>query len=162
MRIVSLAALAGLLCPLAFAQESIASSAPEAVQEFGYESDAARLLQVVSGALYHDKSAFIRELVSNAADALEKYRMLRLTEGLQDDTPLNVTIRPYKDERTLVITDSGVGMTKAELRQNLGTIAKSGTTEFLDKVTSSSGDQASALIGRFGMHNEQSPLVTAE
>lgn len=76
--------------------------------------------------------------------------MLRLTEGLQDDNPLNVTIRPYKEERKLVITDSGVGMSKDELQRNLGTIAKSGTTEFLDKVTSSSGDQASALIGRFG------------
>lgn len=76
--------------------------------------------------------------------------MLRLTEGLQDDNPLNVTIRPYQEERKLVITDSGVGMSKDELQRNLGTIAKSGTTEFLDKVTSSSGDQASALIGRFG------------
>jgi heat shock protein beta len=107
-------------------------------------------VQVVSGALYHDTSAFLRELVSNSADALEKYRMLRLTEGLKDDNPLNVTIRPYKDEQKLVIADAGVGMTKEELQSNLGTIAKSGTTEFLDKVTSSSGEQASALIGRFG------------
>lgn len=76
--------------------------------------------------------------------------MLRLTEGLQDDNPLNVTIRPYKEEKKLVIADSGLGMSKEELQRNLGTIAKSGTTEFLDKVTSSSGDQASALIGRFG------------
>lgn len=150
MRFTLLLAFAGLLSSSALAQERASTLETEAVEEFGYESDAARLLQVVSGALYHDKSAFVRELVSNAADALEKYRMLRLTEGLQDDSPLNVTIRSYKEEHKLVIADTGVGMTKEELRQNLGTIAKSGTTEFLDKVTSSSGDQASALIGRFG------------
>lgn len=94
--------------------------------------------------------------------------MLRLTEGIKDDNPLNVTIKPYKDEKKLVIADTGVGMTKEELQSNLGTIAKSGTTEFLDKVTSSSGEQASALIGRFGesrlsriLYLPSQPLITS-
>lgn len=168
------------------ADDPVAPSAPSDgnVQTSEYQSDAARLLrvrsesgilleetafdvavailQVVGSALYHDKSAFLRELVSNAADALEKYRLIALTEGVANlhEQPLNVSIRPVQDGR-LVITDSGIGMTREELASNLGTIARSGTSEFLSKLSSSqtTAEQASGLIGRFG--KEDTSVVRA-
>lgn len=157
--------LAGLLLTSRIAASSSSDSLPppiqpddDTVQTSEYQSDAARLLKVVGSALYHDKSAFLRELVSNAADALEKYRVLSLTEGLSSSLatdPLNVTIRAIPEDGRLVITDSGIGMTRDELASNLGTIARSGTSEFLSKLSSSStnAEQASGLIGRFGGQN---------
>lgn len=81
--------------------------------------------------------------------------MISLTEGLGDVSehqPLNVTIRPIREDGRLVITDSGIGMTREELQNNLGTIARSGTSEFLSKISNSAttAEQASGLIGKFG------------
>merc|ERR1712066_476790 len=105
---------------------------------------------IIINSLYTDKQVFLRELISNAADALEKARF----HSLQDDTYLSVTqdldikIEHDPDAKTLSITDTGVGMTKADLINNLGTVAKSGTTNFLEAMAE--GADAN-LIGQFGV-----------
>lgn len=130
----------GLALHLLYAYKACAES-------FEYQSDAARLLRVVGSALYHDSREFARELISNSADALEKYRLISLREGLDGaGSSLNVTVRAFPDDGRLVFADTGVGMTRDELRSNLGTIAKSGTSDF---VASSSA--STDLIGKFGL-----------
>ena len=117
-----------------------------------FQSDISRLMSVVVSHLYHHKDVFLRELTSNAGDAISKTRILALTDpSILDAAPaLNISIRPHKESRTLVITDSGVGMTREELQKNLGTIARSGTSEFLTKMESG-GEKSSNLIGQFGL-----------
>lgn len=95
----------------------------------------------------------MRELISNASDALDKIRFLSLTDkGALDATDeLTIKIKADKDNNLLHITDTGVGMTKDDLIKNLGTIAKSGTSEFFSKLKESSASETSDLIGQFGV-----------
>lgn len=118
----------------------------------GFETEVKQLLNLMVHALYSNKEVFLRELVSNASDALDKLRFQalgnnKLTEG---DSELKVWIEFDKDKRTITVRDNGIGMTRDEVIQHLGTIAKSGTREFLASLT---GDQAkdSNLIGQFGV-----------
>jgi molecular chaperone HtpG len=116
-----------------------------------FQTEAKQMLHLVIHSLYTHKEIFLRELVSNASDALDKLRFEALTnQGLLTDPELRITITPNKTAKTITISDNGIGMTRQEVIDNLGTIARSGSRAFLDKLT---GDQKadSNLIGQFGV-----------
>lgn len=118
--------------------------------DFGFEADVARLLELMTHSVYSERDVFLRELVSNAADACEKLRYEALSEeklAAEAGAPL-VTITLDKDKRTLAVADNGVGMSREELISALGTIANSGTRAFLDKLGK---DKAEGFIGQFGV-----------
>ena len=122
-----------------------------------FQAETKKLLDIVANSLYTDKEVFVRELVSNASDALEKRRYEMLTAGADSDSgggaEMGITITTDKDANTLTIADSGIGMTKEELVQNLGTIARSGTKAFAQGLAEqgSGGDAAANVIGQFGV-----------
>ncbi|KAF5388243.1 hypothetical protein D9615_000400 [Tricholomella constricta] len=131
-----------------------------------YQSDVARLRKIVINSLYSHQEIFIRELVSNANDALEKLRLTALTDkGVWNGEPLNITIKAVKDEDgkggRIIITDTGIGMSPEELTTNLGTLAKSGTSDFLAKAEGQGQDGTGNgnLIGAFGLGFYSSFLV---
>ena len=117
-----------------------------------FESEVSQVLQLMIHSLYSNKEIFLRELISNASDACDKLRFESLADDnlLANDSQLKIHIGYDKDTHTLVIRDNGIGMTREEVINNIGTIAKSGTKEFLQNLT---GDQAkdSNLIGQFGV-----------
>lgn len=115
-----------------------------------FKAEVSQLLDILVHSLYTNKEIFLRELVSNASDALEKVRFMTTAEGGQDDTPLEIRIEADKDARTITITDTGVGMTRDELMKNIGTIAHSGTAE-LTRMAQEGKASLDALIGRFGV-----------
>src|SRR5690242_14691872 len=101
-------------------------------QEFSFQAEIKQLLHLLAHSLYQSKEIAVRELISNASDALDKMRYVALTdEAHRDDAPLEVVVEGRKDAGELVIRDNGVGMTRDELVTNLGTIAHSGSREFL-------------------------------
>lgn len=121
-------------------------------ENFQFQAEVSRLLHIVTNALYSDKQIFLRELISNASDACEKLRYLAIAEpALTADDPefrIHIAIDPKK--KTLTITDNGVGMSRDELIENLGTIAKSGSTAFMEQLEEAkSGDLS--VIGQFGV-----------
>ena len=121
-------------------------------QKFEFQAEIAQLLDIVTHSLYTEKEIFVRELVSNASDALEKLRHTQLTEKDIQDDKLGLEINLTTDDKakTLTIQDTGVGMTRAELVENLGTIAHSGSKAFLKAL--GEGDKKGAnLIGQFGV-----------
>lgn len=118
-----------------------------------FQTEIRQLLDIVIHSLYTDREIFLRELISNAADAMEKLRYTQLTgpEVKDKDLPLEITIDTDDTAHTLTITDTGIGMTKEELVENIGTIAHSGSKEFI-KHLSAKGDQKDLnLIGQFGV-----------
>ncbi|KAG0216089.1 hypothetical protein BGX28_005984 [Mortierella sp. GBA30] len=120
-------------------------------EKFQFQTEVSRLMNIVINSLYKTPEIFLRELISNGSDALDKIRFQSLTDAsaLETNPNLNVTIALHKDQRVITITDTGIGMTKEDLQRNLGTIAKSGTSEFLETM---SGDKADMdLIGKFGV-----------
>lgn len=119
-------------------------------QEF--QADVTQVLDIVTNSLYTDKEIFVRELVSNASDALEKLRHLQLTEKeiFDENLPLEIHIDTDEDDQTFTIVDYGIGMTRDELKQNLGTIAHSGSKQFI-KALEEQAQKESALIGQFGV-----------
>ncbi|MBM81039.1 MAG: molecular chaperone HtpG [Planctomycetaceae bacterium] len=120
-------------------------------QEFTFQAEIKQLLHLLSHSLYQNKEVAIRELVSNASDALDKFRHLTLTDSsLAGEDALEIHIEPSEDDRLLVIRDNGIGMTHDELVQNLGTIAHSGSLEFLSKLPKDGSGDVS-LIGQFGV-----------
>jgi molecular chaperone HtpG len=118
----------------------------------GFQTEVKQLLQLMIHSLYSNKEIFLRELISNAADAADKLRFKALSQDslYEGDGDLHVKLSIDKDAGTITIADNGIGMSKAEAIEHLGTIAKSGTKEFFGKL---SGDQAkdSQLIGQFGV-----------
>ncbi|MDT3251744.1 molecular chaperone HtpG [Serratia sp. root2] len=118
----------------------------------GFQSEVKQLLHLMIHSLYSNKEIFLRELISNASDAADKlrFRALSAPELYEGDGDLRVRISFDKDQRTLTIADNGIGMSRDEVIENLGTIAKSGTKSFLESIGS---DQAkdSQLIGQFGV-----------
>lgn len=112
------------------------------------------MLDIVVNSLYQNKDVFLRELISNASDALDKIRFLGLTNAklLKDEQDLQVQIEYDADEHTLTVRDSGIGMTHEDLVENLGTVARSGTTKFLEAIQSENNKQdISGMIGQFGV-----------
>ncbi len=139
----------------------------QAEQETGaetrsFEADVARLLELMVHSVYSTRDVFLRELVSNAADACEKLRHLSLTDPsvLGDDPKLSIRIVADKDAGTLAIADNGIGMTREELVENLGTIAKSGTRAFLEAAEGAR--DKGALIGQFGVGFYSAFMVASE
>ena len=120
--------------------------------QHGFQAEVKQLLDIVIHSLYTDKEIFVRELVSNAADALEKFRLKQLTEKEVHgaDLPLEINITTDEEAKTLTITDHGIGMTRDELTQNLGTIAHSGTKAFLENLKDK-GESNADVIGQFGV-----------
>ncbi|XP_017881598.1 heat shock protein 75 kDa, mitochondrial [Ceratina calcarata] len=121
-----------------------------------FQSETQMLLQIVAKSLYSDKEVFLRELISNASDALEKLRYMRLSDSktaeVVGDRSLEIHIGTDKQNRILTIQDTGIGMTQEELISNLGTIARSGSRAFLEKLKEkqNAGD-SSQIIGQFGV-----------
>ena len=138
----------------------------DASEKHQFQTEVNRMMKLIINSLYKNKEIFLRELISNASDALDKIRFLSLTDKsiLGDKEELNIRIKIDKDSRMLHITDTGIGMTKAHLVQFLGTIAKSDTSEFLNRVQdaqkeSKEGQSMSDLIGQFGVGFYSSFLV---
>ncbi|KAL1472273.1 hypothetical protein MTO96_023085 [Rhipicephalus appendiculatus] len=128
-------------------------SGPSEVREF--QAETRMLLDIVARSLYSEKEVFIRELISNASDALEKLRYVRLTEPDSLSTPsaaspLEIHIATDKLANTFTIQDTGIGMTREEMVNNLGTIARSGSKEFLKKLAANDTN-AGSIIGQFGV-----------
>uniref|UniRef100_A0ACD5XN38 Uncharacterized protein n=1 Tax=Avena sativa TaxID=4498 RepID=A0ACD5XN38_AVESA len=129
------------------------SDAPPA-EKFEYQAEVNRLMDLIVHSLYSNKEVFLRELVSNASDALDKLRYLSVTEPdlLKDGPELHIRIETDKDNGIITITDSGIGMTRQELVDSLGTIASSGTAKFLKTLKESQEASVdSNLIGQFGV-----------
>ena len=128
------------------------TAASQTSQTLAFQAEVAQLLKLVTHSLYSNPEIFLRELVSNASDACDKLRFESLNNAalLEDDPDLKVSISFDKDAKTLTITDNGIGLSEQEAIDNLGTIAKSGTRDF---VANMSGDQKnySQLIGQFGV-----------
>ncbi|WP_436643803.1 molecular chaperone HtpG [Microbaculum sp. FT89] len=130
------------------------SEAP-AAGSYAFEAEVGRLLDLMVHAVYSDRDVFLRELISNGADACEKLRYAARQDDslLKGDPALAVTVTPDADAGTLTIADNGIGMDRDELVANLGTIARSGTQAFVEALNESGGDgaESSSLIGRFGI-----------
>ena len=126
-----------------------------------FQSEAKQLLHLMVHSLYSNREIFLRELISNASDAIDKLRFVALSDDalIGADNELNVRIDLDKDARTIRISDNGIGMSRDEVVENLGTIARSGTAQFLENLT---GDQArdSQLIGQFGVGFYSSFIVS--
>jgi molecular chaperone HtpG len=113
-----------------------------------FQAEVGKLLHMMVHSVYSDRDVFLRELISNASDALDKlrYEAIAKPELLEKEARLEIALSPDKNLKTLTITDSGIGMTADELSENLGTIAKSGTQSFVEKIK-----DAPSLIGQFGV-----------
>ncbi|HET6407167.1 MAG TPA: molecular chaperone HtpG, partial [Chthoniobacteraceae bacterium] len=116
-----------------------------------FQAEIRQLLEIVIHSLYTDHEIFIRELISNAADATEKLKCLQTSGSavFQSDTPLKISVTTDEQAKAITFVDSGIGMTHGELIDNLGTIAHSGSKAFLEQIKESKGD--TKLIGQFGV-----------
>ncbi|GAU36293.1 hypothetical protein TSUD_255470 [Trifolium subterraneum] len=133
--------------------ESNASNSPPA-EKFEYQAEVSRLMDLIVNSLYSNKEVFLRELISNASDALDKLRFLSVTEPelMKDAIDFDIRIQADKDNGIITITDTGIGMTKQELVDCLGTIAQSGTAKFLKALKDNKGAGGdNNLIGQFGV-----------
>jgi molecular chaperone HtpG len=152
--------------PLTTDAPSQADNAAPKTQSF--EADVSRLLHLMVHSVYSERDIFVRELVSNAADACEKlrYESIAKPELIEDGGPFAITISIDADAKTLTFADNGVGMTREDLTEALGTIARSGTKAFLDKLAADNaekkGNEASSLIGQFGIGFYSSFMVADE
>ena len=140
--------------PFLFGAAAVAAEAPAdtpAAEKHDFQAEVSRLMDIIINSLYAEKNVFLRELISNSADALEKARQMSVLnkDYLGEHPELEVRLEFDRDAKTITISDTGIGMTKAELIGNLGTLAKSGTANFLEAMAA--GDSDKALIGQFGV-----------
>ncbi len=127
---------------------------------YQFEAQVDQVLSLVINSLYSNKEIFLRELVSNASDALDRLKFRSLTDhDLLADTPLEIRISADETDGTITIADTGVGMSEEDLRTNLGTIAHSGTQAFVKAMEEAKGDEDLSLIGQFGVGFYSSYLV---
>ncbi|WP_019994568.1 molecular chaperone HtpG [Aureimonas ureilytica] len=129
---------------------TVETAAPETR---AFEADVAKLLHLMVHSVYSDKDVFFRELISNAADACEKLRFEALSDAslISGETPFQITVTLDPDARQLSIEDNGIGMSEADLTDALGTIARSGTKAFMERVAGSKEAEGSHFIGQFGV-----------
>ena len=123
------------------------------VETFQFQAETKQLLDIVIHSLYSQKEIFLRELISNASDALDRVRLEALTNHdlLAANETLEIRLVTDSNARTLSIEDNGIGMTRAEVAENIGTIAKSGTRELVERLQSAQSGDAAQLIGQFGV-----------
>ena len=129
-------------------------------ETLAFQAEVTKLLQIVANSLYSRKEVFLRELISNASDACDRLRYEAITNPAlaADDTEFKVVLTPDAKARTLTIADNGIGMSRQDLVDNLGTIARSGSAAFAEQLAKTKGDGAKdkggddvALIGQFGV-----------
>ena len=139
-----------------------------------FQAETRKLLDIVTNSIYTDKEVFIRELISNASDALEKFRFKQVlgsavAEGENGTQPLEINIITDYENNCLILSDNGIGMTREELISNLGTIARSGSKQFVENLKSTSSEAGSAvgpgsngdgIIGQFGVGFYSSFMVS--
>ena len=121
-------------------------------ESFSFQAEVVQILDLMVHSLYSNKEIFLRELISNGSDAIDRLRLelLARSESPEDEGPLQIRVSYDKDAGTITVSDNGIGMSRAEVIEHIGTIAKSGTREFLHALT---GDQRTdaSLIGQFGV-----------
>ncbi len=124
-----------------------------AVEKLEFQAETKRLLDLVVNSIYTNKEIFLRELISNASDAIDKLRIESLTDSklLDGNEDFEIFIVPDEKTATITVSDNGIGMNRDEVIKNIGTIAKSGTKDFLEKIRESSNAAAQELIGQFGV-----------
>ena len=118
-----------------------------------FKAEIAEMLDLVVNSLYSKKEIFLRELISNASDAIDRAKFLALTDKslVADNPEWKIQIAVNKGEKTLTVSDNGTGMDEADLEQNLGTIARSGTKKFREMLKEKGGESLPELIGQFGV-----------
>src|SRR5262249_29206583 len=143
--------------------ESCMTAVDETRQESrAFDADVARLLHLIVHSVYSDKEVFLRELISNAADACEKlrYEAIAQPQLLGDDPVLRITLKIDADKKSLTVEDNGIGMSREEMVQGLGTIAHSGTKAFMERIEAAQGAEGASLIGQFGVGFYSAFMVT--
>src|ERR1700761_2325208 len=122
------------------------------LEQHSFGAEVGRLLDLVVHSLYSEREIFLRELVANAADAVDRRRFEALTDSnLAPPTDAKIRVVPDKQASTVLISDDGIGMTRQELIDNLGTIARSGTRAFAQNLASAKPEDRPSLIGQFGV-----------
>lgn len=120
-------------------------------ENFKFKTETKRLLDMMINSIYTHKEIFLRELISNASDAIDKRHFISLTNQNVKPHDYEILVEASKKDRTITITDNGIGMTEEEIQNNLGTIAKSGSKEFLEKIENEKNKDDVDIIGQFGV-----------